>query len=125
MGKPAGGVISQSLQTDDKLCMLQAVECKEGLPIEADNTTVASINYQSLFGMYAKLAGMTVRSQTWKPCKLVTSVWFVHVWHGYGVSKAPAACSHTLAFVQAVCPRQPVQRLRMPIMQQHILVTST
>lgn len=41
-------------------CM-QAVECKEGLPIEGDNSSLANINYQSFFGMYAKLAGMTVR----------------------------------------------------------------
>ena len=40
---------------------MQAVECKEGLPIEGDNSSLANINYQSFFGMYAKLAGMTVR----------------------------------------------------------------
>ena len=46
---------------------MQAVECKEGLPIEADNTSLANINYQSFFGMYAKLAGMTVRTRAQAP----------------------------------------------------------
>ncbi|PRW59265.1 pre translocase subunit [Chlorella sorokiniana] len=37
----------------------QAVEAKEGLPVSAENYTTASVSYQSLFGYYRRLAGMT------------------------------------------------------------------
>ena len=37
----------------------QAVEAKEGVSIEAENVTVATITIQNYFRMYAKLAGMT------------------------------------------------------------------
>ena len=40
---------------------MQAVECKEGLPIKADSHFRASISYQDLFRLYEKLSGMTVR----------------------------------------------------------------
>eukprot|EP00448_Togula_jolla_P026864 CAMPEP_0170650794 /NCGR_PEP_ID=MMETSP0224-20130122/46004_1 /TAXON_ID=285029 /ORGANISM="Togula jolla, Strain CCCM 725" /LENGTH=1241 /DNA_ID=CAMNT_0010982503 /DNA_START=117 /DNA_END=3842 /DNA_ORIENTATION=+ len=37
----------------------QAVEAKEGVPIQAESVTLASISYQSLFRQFKKLAGMT------------------------------------------------------------------
>ncbi len=37
----------------------QAVEAKEGVPIEQESRTYASITYQNYFKMYKKLAGMT------------------------------------------------------------------
>ena len=37
----------------------QAVEAKEGVPIEAENITVATITIQNYFRLYEKLAGMT------------------------------------------------------------------
>lgn len=39
---------------------LQAVEAKEGMPVSPENYTTASVSYQSLFGYYRRLAGMTV-----------------------------------------------------------------
>ena len=40
---------------------LQAVEAKEGLPVEPDSATQASITFQCFFRYYLRLAGMTVR----------------------------------------------------------------
>src|SRR5690606_25677022 len=37
----------------------QAVEAKEGVKIQAENQTLASITFQNYFRMYGKLAGMT------------------------------------------------------------------
>ena len=37
----------------------QAIEAKEGVPIQDETKTSASITYQNLFRMYKKLAGMT------------------------------------------------------------------
>jgi preprotein translocase subunit SecA len=37
----------------------QAVEAKEGVKIEAENVTYATITLQNYFRMYKKLAGMT------------------------------------------------------------------
>ncbi|MDH5442075.1 MAG: preprotein translocase subunit SecA [Candidatus Nomurabacteria bacterium] len=37
----------------------QAIEAKEGAPIQAENRTVASITYQNYFKFYDKLSGMT------------------------------------------------------------------
>ena len=42
----------------------QAVEAKEGVPIQAENQTLASITFQNYFRMYAKLAGMTGTADT-------------------------------------------------------------
>ena len=42
----------------------QAVEAKEGVAIEAENQTLASITFQNYFRMYGKLAGMTGNSDT-------------------------------------------------------------
>jgi len=39
--------------------MHQALEAKEGVNIESENQTLASITYQNYFRMYKKLAGMT------------------------------------------------------------------
>lgn len=42
----------------------QAVEAKEGVPIQSENQTLASITYQNLFRLYNKLAGMTGTADT-------------------------------------------------------------
>jgi preprotein translocase subunit SecA len=42
----------------------QAVEAKEGLPIQQESKTFASITYQNYFRMYEKLAGMTGTAET-------------------------------------------------------------
>ncbi len=42
----------------------QAVEAKEGVAIEAENQTLASITFQNYFRMYAKLSGMTGTADT-------------------------------------------------------------
>ena len=42
----------------------QAVEAKEGVPVQRDNQTLASITFQNYFRMYAKLAGMTGTADT-------------------------------------------------------------
>ncbi|MEN9227110.1 MAG: preprotein translocase subunit SecA [Gloeomargarita sp. GMQP_bins_120] len=42
----------------------QAIEAKEGVPIEPETQTLASITYQNLFLLYPKLAGMTGTAKT-------------------------------------------------------------
>jgi preprotein translocase subunit SecA len=42
----------------------QAVEAKEGVKIEAENQTLATVTLQNYFRMYAKLAGMTGTAET-------------------------------------------------------------
>jgi len=42
----------------------QAVEAKEGMPIQRESRTFASITYQNYFRMYEKLAGMTGTAET-------------------------------------------------------------
>ena len=42
----------------------QAVEAKEGVPIQKENQTLASITFQNYFRMFAKLAGMTGTADT-------------------------------------------------------------
>src|SRR5437773_3329366 len=42
----------------------QAVEAKEGVRIERENQTLATITFQNYFRMYAKLAGMTGTAET-------------------------------------------------------------
>jgi preprotein translocase subunit SecA len=42
----------------------QALEAKEGLPIQNENQTLASITFQNYFRMYTKLAGMTGTAMT-------------------------------------------------------------
>ncbi|MGT2845639.1 preprotein translocase subunit SecA [Streptococcus massiliensis] len=42
----------------------QAIEAKEGVPIQDESKTSASITYQNLFRMYKKLAGMTGTGKT-------------------------------------------------------------
>ena len=42
----------------------QAVEAKEGVPIQAENQTMASITFQNYFRLYNKLAGMTGTADT-------------------------------------------------------------
>lgn len=45
----------------------QAVEAKEGVTIESENQTLASITYQNYFRMYNKLSGMTGTADTEAP----------------------------------------------------------
>ncbi len=45
----------------------QAVEAKEGIPVQSENQTLASITYQNYFRMYEKLAGMTGTADTEAP----------------------------------------------------------
>jgi preprotein translocase subunit SecA len=45
----------------------QAVEAKEGVKIEPENQTLASITFQNLFRMYPKLSGMTGTAATEAP----------------------------------------------------------
>ena len=40
------------------------IEAKEGVPIQDETKTSASITYQNLFRMYKKLAGMTGTGKT-------------------------------------------------------------
>ncbi|GMW06928.1 MAG: preprotein translocase subunit SecA [Gammaproteobacteria bacterium] len=42
----------------------QAIEAKEGVPVRAENQTVASVTFQNYFRMYQKLAGMTGTADT-------------------------------------------------------------
>jgi preprotein translocase subunit SecA len=42
----------------------QAVEAKEGVPVQRENQTMASVTFQNYFRMYAKLAGMTGTADT-------------------------------------------------------------
>jgi preprotein translocase subunit SecA len=42
----------------------QAIEAKEGVDIESENQTLATITFQNLFRMYKKLAGMTGTADT-------------------------------------------------------------
>jgi len=45
----------------------QAVEAKEGIPIQSENQTLASITFQNFFRMYEKLGGMTGTADTEAP----------------------------------------------------------
>ncbi|MBN2885326.1 MAG: preprotein translocase subunit SecA [Chromatiaceae bacterium] len=42
----------------------QAIEAKEGMPIQPENQTLASITFQNLFRLYPKLSGMTGTADT-------------------------------------------------------------
>ncbi len=42
----------------------QAVEAKEGVPIQRENQTMATVTFQNLFRMYKKLSGMTGTADT-------------------------------------------------------------
>jgi len=42
----------------------QAIEAKEGVPVQRENQTLASITFQNLFRMYKKLSGMTGTADT-------------------------------------------------------------
>ena len=42
----------------------QAIEAKEGVKVQAENQTLASITFQNYFRMYKKLAGMTGTAET-------------------------------------------------------------
>ncbi len=42
----------------------QAIEAKEGVPIQSENQTLASITFQNYFRLYNKLAGMTGTADT-------------------------------------------------------------
>ncbi|MGY6412168.1 MAG: preprotein translocase subunit SecA [Alkalilacustris sp.] len=42
----------------------QAIEAKEGVPIQPENTTLASVTFQNYFRLYEKLSGMTGTAST-------------------------------------------------------------
>ena len=42
----------------------QAIEAKEGVKVQPENVTLASVTFQNYFRLYAKLAGMTGTAQT-------------------------------------------------------------
>jgi preprotein translocase subunit SecA len=42
----------------------QAIEAKEGVPVEEENQTLATVTFQNYFRMYKKLAGMTGTADT-------------------------------------------------------------
>ena len=42
----------------------QAIEAKEGLKVERESQTLASVTFQNYFRMYEKLAGMTGTAKT-------------------------------------------------------------
>ena len=42
----------------------QAIEAKEGVEVNAENQTLATVTFQNFFRMYAKLAGMTGTAET-------------------------------------------------------------
>ncbi len=44
--------------------MHQAIEAKEGVKIQRENQTLATITFQNYFRMYKKLAGMTGTADT-------------------------------------------------------------
>ena len=44
--------------------MHQAIEAKEGVPIQSENQTFASTTYQNYFRLYEKLSGMTGTAMT-------------------------------------------------------------
>jgi preprotein translocase subunit SecA len=46
------------------MALHQAVEAKEGVQIQAENQTLASITFQNYFRLYGKLAGMTGTADT-------------------------------------------------------------
>jgi preprotein translocase subunit SecA len=45
----------------------QAVEAKEGIPVQSENQTLASVTFQNYFRMYGKLGGMTGTADTEAP----------------------------------------------------------
>jgi preprotein translocase subunit SecA len=45
----------------------QAIEAKEGVPVQPENQTLASITFQNYFRLYQKLAGMTGTADTEAP----------------------------------------------------------
>ena len=59
---PFTGRITKGRQWSDGLH--QAVEAKEGVKINQENKTVATITFQNLFRMYKKLSGMTGTAKT-------------------------------------------------------------
>ena len=42
----------------------QAIEAKEGVPVQTESQTIATISYQNLFRLYPKLSGMTGTAMT-------------------------------------------------------------
>ena len=51
-----------NLQED--LCLVEAIEAKEGLRIQRESKTLATVTFQNYFRMYNKLAGMTGTAKT-------------------------------------------------------------
>jgi len=55
----------------------QAIEAKEGVPVKAENQTLATVTLQNYFRLYDKLSGMTGTAETEAPssCRPTSSVW--------------------------------------------------
>ena len=63
----------------------QAVEAKEGVSIQRENQTLASITFQNYFRMYSKLAGMTGTADT------EAYEFQKHLWLGSGGHSNPSS----------------------------------
>jgi len=59
---PSTGRVQMNRRWNDNLH--QAVEAKEGVEIQGENSIIASISYQCLFKLYQKLSGMTGTAST-------------------------------------------------------------
>ena len=59
---PSTGRVQMNRRWNDNLH--QAVEAKEGVEINGENSIIASISYQCLFKLYKKLSGMTGTAST-------------------------------------------------------------
>ena len=53
----------------------QAIEAKEGLKVERESQTLASITFQNYFRMYEKLSGMTGTAKTKKRNLMIFMAW--------------------------------------------------
>ena len=56
----------------------QAIEAKEGLKVERESQTLASITFQNYFRMYDKLSGMTGTAKTEE--KEFNDIYGLEVW---------------------------------------------
>ena len=89
----------------------QAVEAKEGVVIQRENQTLASITFQNYFRMYAKLSGMTGTADTEAyefqsiyglEVDLLEAVALQHLGEGLGLLDGGRADQHGLAALVAI-----------------------
>jgi len=59
----------------------QAVEAKEGVKIERENQTLATITFQNYFRMYKKLSGMTARRKPKRRSSARFTIWTSRSFH--------------------------------------------